>query len=174
MYKILYVIFEGYFCWEKTSKKSIQESYGEATHHKQIVKRKGQQEYWFRSFKIKPILLALSCNFRLKKEVYSVVRVIRTWNPCWLVSYDFSKLFDHVDKSTIVVKLKKYIEDSRLTSQLAKLFIMKVANITTVASKGAVNVFRSNLLLLFNFYIRSFDKYVEKVVQSAFRINNIK
>ena len=45
VYKILYVIFEGYFCWKKISKETIKENYGEAINRKQIVKRKGQQEY---------------------------------------------------------------------------------------------------------------------------------
>jgi hypothetical protein len=45
VYKILYVVFEGYFCWEKVNKKIVRIDYCEAIDYRQIVKRKGRKEY---------------------------------------------------------------------------------------------------------------------------------
>ena len=174
VYKILHVIFEGYFCWKKISKEMFSKSYSKAINNNPIVKRKECQEYWFRYFKVKPVFLSLSCHFRLKKEVYSVVRVIRTWNPRWFVSYDFSKLLHCIDRSIFANKLRKYIEDKRLTSQIIKLLEIKIANTTTAVPKGAANVFQSNLILFFNFYIHSFDKFVGKVALNVSRRNHIR
>lgn len=174
VHKIFYVIFEGYFYWEKTSQEMVPESYCKAINHGQIVKRKGRQEYWFRCLKVKPIFSSLSCYFRLKKDVYSVVRVLRTWNPRWLVSYDFSKLFHRVDKSIFASKLRKYVKDRRITDQITKLLKIKVAHLTTIVPKNVATIFQSNLTFFFNVYIHSFDKFVEKIENSIHIKNNLK
>ena len=61
-----------------------------------------------------------------------------------------------------------------MTSQIIKLLEIKIANTTTAAPKGAANVFQSNLILFFNFYIHSFDKFVGKVALSVSRRNHIR
>lgn len=174
VYQVFYVIFEGYFYWEKTCTETVSKNCGKAISYRQIVKRKGRQEYWFRYFKIKPIFLSLSCYFRLKKEVYSIVRVLRTWNPRWLVSYDFSKWFQCVGTNVFTNRLKKYIKDRRLTGEITKLLQVKIANFTRVVPKDVARVFQSNLILFFNLYIDSFDKFVAKIESSVNWKNNLK
>jgi hypothetical protein len=112
--------------------------------------------------------------FRLKREVYSVVRVVRTWYPIWLASYDFSKLFNGINSDIFVKKLRKYIEDRRLISQITTLLKMQTINVMMVVYKNPLTVPQGNLilLLLFNFYVHSLDKFVEKTAKSVIEIGN--
>ena len=45
VYKVFYVIFEGYFYWEKISHEMVSKNYCKVIKHGQIVKKKGRQEY---------------------------------------------------------------------------------------------------------------------------------
>lgn len=176
MYKILSIIFEGYFFWEKIEKEIVYANYCETIHDQQIVKKKGCKEYWVRWAQIKPVFLSLWSTFRLKKDVYSVVRVIRAWSLNWVASYDFSKLFYSLDSNLFVQKLWKYIKDKQLMILIKKLLKTQIVHITVVVQNGILRIPQGNLLLLllFNFYIHSFDEFVEKNVKSVARAENRK
>ena len=51
---------------------------------------------------------------------------------------------------------------------------MKVANFTKIVSKDVATVSQSNLILFFNFYIHSFDKFVKQIEYGVYRRNNLK
>jgi hypothetical protein len=51
---------------------------------------------------------------------------------------------------------------------------MKVVNLTTIVPKDVAMVFQNNLTLFFNFYIHSFDKFVEKIEHNVHIKNNLK
>lgn len=172
VYKVLYVVLEGHFYWEKLNQETVRAHYYEAIHYKQIVKEKKRRGYWARCAKVKPIFSPLSYDFRFKKEAYSVVKVVGTWNFSWLASYNFSKLFNRVNIHIFVQKLSKYIEDRRLTTQIIKLFKMQAVERVSVGQNNIGDILQDNLLLLFNFYMSSFDKFVKKIIKGVIETDN--
>lgn len=103
-----------------------------------------------------------------------MARVIRTWCSNWLVSYDFAKSFNDIDRNILVQKLRKYVDDKRLMGQIIKILKTQVTHIVTVPHNGILMLLQNNLslLLFFNFYLHSFDKFVEKIVKNVSRIEN--
>lgn len=175
-FRILCLIFEGRFYWEKSDKKMIEMDHFFAADWIQTVKRKNRKEYWIRRLKIKPIFTPISHGFSLQKEVSSAIQEVRTWNPVWLASCKCCFLFKEIHGNIFSEKLEEHFKDIQFIDQIIKIFKIQFVgrNYNLLRS---VSVFPQNspvVFLLLNFYMDLLDKFAAKTIKSVTKQDSIK
>lgn len=174
-HRILNVIFEGYSEWEKTKKETFKTFYFRVTNYTKILKKKS--EYWLQKYKIKTIFLVKSYGFRLRKSVHVAIQMIKnTWSPNWLASFDISNELKNLNKNIFITKLKEYIDDEKVIEQITKTLNTQMIDITPNTKNCISGITQTCILspLLFNLYLHSLDKFVEKIIRNIIKTDRRK
>lgn len=171
-YRVLNVVFEGYFEWEKTNKKTFQAYCLRKSDFNQIFKKNINNEYWIKKFKINSIFSSMSYGFRPKKGVHSAIHAIENkWRSNWCASYNISKTFDKTNTATLVKSLQKYVNDIQTVEQIKKMLDMQITYAKLYNKSSVFDVLQDSILspLLFNIYLHPLDEFMHKIIENAIK-----